>query len=322
MTSLLLGFAAAVAGSALYNAGIAFQALEARTVAEKHALRPSLFGQLISRGRWLLGTGLGILGWPFEALALLLAPLSVVQPALATGLLVLVFAGKRLLDETVGRRELAGMGAIALGMVGVVWAAPERSSEQAGSLTIAVALAVLGAIALVPYILRAFHSRYALGYVAALGAGFAFSAMSISTKLFTNAVDARTWGWMLAWLAITGCAAGLAVLSEMTALQTKPVTRVAPTILSIETIVPVVLAPVLVHEHWGSTPLGGGVLVASLAALVGGAVLLTSSDIVAGVIGAEARAVEDEAERRSPSPLARGAEGVSVPGVTGPVDPA
>jgi hypothetical protein len=159
MTSLLLGFAAAVAGSALYNAGIAFQALEARTVGSEHALRPSLFGQLITRGRWLLGTAMGLLGWPFEALALLLAPLSVVQPALATGLFVLVVAGRRLLGETVGKRELAGIGAIALGMVGVVWAAPDRSNQQAGSLTLAITQAVLGGIALVPYIIRALHSR-------------------------------------------------------------------------------------------------------------------------------------------------------------------
>lgn len=312
MTSLLLGFAAAVAGSALYNAGVAFQALEARTVGSQHSLRLSLFRQLIARSKWLLGTAMGLLGWPFEAVALLLAPLSVVQPALATGLFVLVVAGRRLLGESVGKRELAAMAAIALGMVGVVWAAPDRSDEQAGTLTLALTLAALAVVALVPYILRALRSRHGAGYVAALSAGFAFSAIAITTKLFSNAIDARAWVWMGVWLVLTGGAAGLAVLSEMTALQTKPVTRVAPAILAIETIVPVLLAPVLVHEHWGSTPLGGGVLLASLGALVAGVVLLTSSDVVAGVLAAEARSgggsAADEGERRSPSRAARGAE--------------
>ena len=63
----------------------------------------------------------------------------------------------------------------------------------------------------------------------------------------------------------------------------------------------------LVHEHWGSTPLGGAALLASLAALVAGVVVLTSSDVVAGVLAAEARS----GTPRSPSPSARGAERTS-----------
>jgi len=42
-------------------------------------LRPSLIGFLLRRRRWLLGTALGILGWPLQALALAFAPLALVQ---------------------------------------------------------------------------------------------------------------------------------------------------------------------------------------------------------------------------------------------------
>ena len=73
---LALGIAAAVIASLLYNASIALQALEARQVPHEHGLRPSLLGRLLRNRRWLGATALGLLGWPFEIAALLLAPLA------------------------------------------------------------------------------------------------------------------------------------------------------------------------------------------------------------------------------------------------------
>src|SRR6185437_12252565 len=80
---LALGIICAIGASALYNTSIALQALEARDVGQEHALRVSLIGRLIKNPRWLLATGIGLLGWPLEIVALLLAPLTVVQPCLA-----------------------------------------------------------------------------------------------------------------------------------------------------------------------------------------------------------------------------------------------
>ncbi len=65
-------------------------------------------GGLVRRARWLLGTGLSMLGWPLQVVALLLAPLVVVQPALAVGLLVLLFLAERMLGEHAGRNEHLG----------------------------------------------------------------------------------------------------------------------------------------------------------------------------------------------------------------------
>ena len=48
-----------------------------------------------------------VLGWPLQILALSFAPLVVVQPALASGLLVLLLVAQGMLGESPGRRELA-----------------------------------------------------------------------------------------------------------------------------------------------------------------------------------------------------------------------
>ncbi len=90
---------------------------------EEH-LRLALFGWLVQRARWLLGTGLSMLGWPLQVIALLLAPLVVVQPALAAGLLVLLLLAERMLGEHAGRSEHVAMLAIVIGVVGAGVFAP------------------------------------------------------------------------------------------------------------------------------------------------------------------------------------------------------
>ena len=99
---LALGIICAIGASALYNTSIALQALEARDVGHEHALRVSLIGRLIKNPRWLLATGIGLLGWPLEIAALLLAPLTVVQPCLACGLVLLLWLGVTRLGEKPG----------------------------------------------------------------------------------------------------------------------------------------------------------------------------------------------------------------------------
>src|ERR1700694_1368085 len=105
MVELILGIVAAVAASSLYSLGIALQAADAKQAPHAAHLRISLLRGLFTRSRWLLGTGLSVLGWPLQILALMLAPRVVVQPALAAGLVFLLFLAQRMLGEHAGRAE-------------------------------------------------------------------------------------------------------------------------------------------------------------------------------------------------------------------------
>src|SRR3954471_17241225 len=160
---LALGIICAIGASALYNTSVALQALEARDVGHEHALRVSLIGRLVRNPRWLIATVIGLLGWPLEIVALLLAPLTVVQPCLASGLILLLWLGTTRLGERAGprewnaaaggpverpgRREWTAVAAIVIGVAGVALTAPDRSTDHAGSEAIALA-AILIAIPL------------------------------------------------------------------------------------------------------------------------------------------------------------------------------
>jgi len=283
---LALGIAAAVAASLLYNSSIALQALEARQVPDEHGLRPSLLGRLLRNRRWLGATALGLLGWPFEIAALLLAPLTVVQPCLASGLLLLLWLGATRLGEKPGRRELIAVAAIVGGIAGVAWAAPERSTDHAGGGAIAVALVLVALPLLMPYALRAPLRRNGgrLGLLATLSAGCGYAWTAIATKLLTDELAAGTVLVGVAWLATVAASESLGLLSEMSALQRRPATRVAPVAFAVQVLVPVILAPLIFDEAWRDTPLGGAVLAASIAVAVAGIVLLAGSRPVGAVL--------------------------------------
>src|ERR1700676_4261919 len=143
MVDLVLGVVAAVGASTLYSLGIALQAMDAKEAPPDEHLRLALIRNLLKRARWLAGTGLSIMGWPLQLVALLLAPLVGVQPTLAAGLLVLMFLAQRMLGEHAGRYEYLTMCAIVIGMFGAALTAPARGTSQASNLTITLVLVAL-----------------------------------------------------------------------------------------------------------------------------------------------------------------------------------
>src|SRR6478752_3347711 len=202
MVDLVLGIGAAVGASTLYSVGIALQAMDARQAPQGEHLRLALARRLVRRPRWLLGTGMSIVGWPLQVVALLLAPLVVVQPALAAGLLVLMVLAQRMLGEHAGRYERLALLAIA-------------------------------------------------------------------------------------WGVSTAAASGVGVLSEMSALQARPAIQVAPVVFVTQTVIPIVVAPLLFGESFADTPLSGVPLAASLALLVTGAGLLARSQLLVALVAGE-----------------------------------
>lgn len=278
---LALGILAALAASMLYNTSIALQALEARQVPGEHALRPSLLARLLQNRRWLGATALGFLGWPLEIAALLLAPLTVVQPCLASGLILLLWLGATRLGESPGLREASAVAAIVLGVAGVALAAPARTTEHAGTGALAVALGLVAIPIALPYLL---HRRRGAGILVVISAGAGYAWTAVASKLLTDELATGTVLVALAWLATAAVSEGLALLSEMSALQRRPATRVAPVMFAVQVLVPVILAPLIFDESWGSTPLGGALLVASMAIAVAGTVLLAGSRAVGAVL--------------------------------------
>jgi drug/metabolite transporter (DMT)-like permease len=280
---MVFGMLLAFAASALFNVAVVVQALDARTLPSEHSLRLSLLRQLLRRKRWRIGMLLALLGWPFHAAALLLSPLTAVQPALAAGLLILLFAAARMLNERIAVRDVAGVVAIVAGEGLLAWAAPNRHATHTHGPALVLVLVALGALALVPYLYR--ERRGVWGLPSMMSAGVAFALSGFVTKLVSDDLSAHAWFSAWLWADLVGIAAVVGVLSENTALQTRPASQVAPLVFSAQTVLPVLLAPLLAGEGWSGTPLGGGVVVIALLVVIVGVVLLATSRAVDALIG-------------------------------------
>jgi drug/metabolite transporter (DMT)-like permease len=292
---MVFGLLLALAASVLFNVAVAVQALDARVLPRELSLRFELLRRLVRRRRWRLGMFLAICGWPLHAAALGLAPLTAVQPALAAGLLILLVVASRTLGERVGPREVLAVLLIVAGEAGVAWAAPDRSSTHAHGLPLMAVLVGLGAVAVLPYLVR--DRSAAGGFAAVASAGVAFALSGFVTKLVSD--DLSSGALLTAWLwaNLVGAAAVIGVLSENSAFQTRPASQVAPLVFSAQTILPVMLAPLVGGEDWGDTPLGGGAVVLALLAVVAGVVLIARSRAVGSLISPHATELVLETEQ-------------------------
>jgi hypothetical protein len=299
MVDLVLGIGAAVGASTLYSLGIALQAMDAKQAPHSQHLRLALAWRLVRRGRWLVGLALSLLGWPLQIVALMLAPLVVVQPALAAGLLVLMFLAQRMLHEHAGRLEYVAMAAIVIGVVGAGLAAPPRTTGHGSeALAITIVLAGLALASLLPYALRLVMHPPA--GVTMVGAGLAGGWSGIATKLASDDLAQGHVALAAVWGVSTAAASGIAILSEMSALQERPAIQVAPVVFVTQTVIPIVVAPLLFGESFADTPFAGVPLSASLALLIAGAGLLARSPLLVALMEGER---VSHASGSAPSPL-------------------
>ena len=143
----LIAVAFATISSSLYALSAALQALEAREAPPETALRASLLTGLVRQRVWVIGALVGIVGWGLQAGALAFASVSLVQPALGLGLIVLLVLGSRMLHERVGPREIGGVIAIASAVAVLGWAAPSETGAftTGGTWAVGVALVVVTA---------------------------------------------------------------------------------------------------------------------------------------------------------------------------------
>lgn len=280
----VLGLTAALVASALFNVGLALQALEARAAPKALSLTPSLLIRLVQRPKWLLGWVLGLVGIGPQVLALATAPFIVVQPALAVGLLLLLAIGRRTLDEDVDAFAWAGVAGILVGVTLVAAGAPMRTEAHRGAAAVLGVTAALVIPSLLPFAVRGSRIDSAMLVMIASGSGFA--ATNIATKLMSDDIGGGKWGSAAGWAAI-GLALGVAAtITGMTAFQRRKATVVVPLTTALQTFLPIVLEPFFLHESWSSAPQDGATVGAGLVIAAIGTTLVARtrsvSELVAG----------------------------------------
>jgi drug/metabolite transporter (DMT)-like permease len=284
----VIAFAAAVANAL----ALVLQAMEARESPAGEGETLDLLRDLARRPRWLLGTLLVMIAWPLQITALSFAPITIVQPILASFQLVILILARFWLRERTSMREWGGALAIVAGVCALILAAPQRSVLHPTATRLVPPLVLLGVATLAAYLLaRRRHaqsragapSRRSTGLVVTVAAGLGYAWADLVDKLVSNNISSQHFLSAALWLASVVAMGALAFTSEQSALTQRPASTVGPLIGALQEPLPVVLALWSGLEDWQGGA-GRSLALAVGLLLVGiGATVIARSPAVAGV---------------------------------------
>jgi len=264
------GLALALLATTSYNSGL---------VVEKQALAqlPAISGRRVaslaltlgSSPRWLTGFALMLCGLGFQVLALTLAPVTVVQPVMASGVAVVLVLSRLVLREHLGRGEYACVAVMALSVILLALSGGSGAGEVGHSFGIAQAAAVA-----VPSVLLALaagasglhagsrrHGPPVTGVSYGIATGLLYGVAALAIKALSGALLHRHGAAAIVIAVVSspylyvmaGCSAAALVLFQ-TALQRCRIAIVAPVSNVLGSIYFMVIGTWLFHERLPADP--------------------------------------------------------------------
>lgn len=175
-----LGILLAVLGACCFAAGVSLQHQGVALVSTGDALRPSSLGSLLRIPRWWLGVGSSTVGAALHAVALSIAPLTVVQPVgvLALGLTAIINA--RVTGRRLTRPAILAIAASTAGVVAFLLLASGNviASDVPSSAELQAAIPVaLGTLVLALTASRTHGRVRGLALSTAAGISYGFTAL-------------------------------------------------------------------------------------------------------------------------------------------------
>jgi drug/metabolite transporter (DMT)-like permease len=249
----------------------------ARDEPDELALRPGLLWRLVRRPQWLLGTAADVVSFGFQALALGLGSLVVVQPLLCTGLLFALPLSAAWQGRRLERRDWVGAAALSVALaVFLVIGDPSAGKDFATTRAWVIAASVIGP-AVAVCLVAAMRTRHtARAVLLALATALLYSVTAVLTKAAVTELGDGIGVFLTSWEPYVGIALGVvALLVNQTAFQAGELQASLPTLTAAEPIVGSVLGLVMLDElitatgvlEWTAVILAALVIAGSVVAL-------------------------------------------------------
>ena len=280
------GVAAAVVAGCLYNLAVVVQKSQAEAVAETGM---AILRSLMARPLWLLGVALQVLGLVFHAFALTEAPVTVVQPIIASGIAFLVLFAALILRERPSLRELFGMllavsgvSLLAIRIQGPAVLAPLDADDFAYAVVSAAALAaLLLALGRSPRVASTGVGAALIGTAAGVGQGMSDAMNRLAGAWFApHGWIPPTWIMCAALVLLFGFGLQGFVVAQ-NAFQRYRANTVVPCIVTAQLFVPVAMAIILFGQPGPRDAADAGVWALALLLTVAGILVLSRARAVA-----------------------------------------
>lgn len=238
----MLALIAAILASILFNVSPVLQAIDARSSSPALSFRLTLLLYLVQRPLWVLGSVAGVVGVILELYGLARLQLAFVQPLMAGGVMVMPLAARVFLGESLSPRWFLGSACIVGGVAALGAALPPAAPASGLPGEPLVILLTLAAI-VVYLLVREIRAPALLGIVA----GFGFTGSAIFAKLVAVSFSLFHFLELAPVLAAFAC---IGFLAEMSAMQRTSPTTIAPTILALTTVLPILFGHFVLGERW------------------------------------------------------------------------
>src|SRR5215207_6998932 len=220
--TLNLGILIALACAVATQLGFLYKHKGACAAARVDIRRPLKTGKSLFGSRWFaIGMAVALGAWLLHVAAMALAPISVVQAVLSTGVVVLAVMAERLFGFKVARRQWIGVGMTAAGLVLLVVTLPASTGSHssfsvAGMISFEAGMLAIGALLITgPRIGAPDHHH---GVMLGAAAGVLFGVSDVAIKALTG-LDGVGAVLMSPWLAVTIVASVVAFYASARGLQ-------------------------------------------------------------------------------------------------------
>jgi hypothetical protein len=196
------GLAALCAMVAATSYGISnvLQQHEAEQIAESETLKLGFLARLAQRPRWLVGMGADVGGYVFEALAIGIGTLVVVEPIMATSLLASLFFGALINHRVITAADWLAAVVFGVGLtVFLILVRPSHGDDIASASAWIVAAPLIVGFVLVCVALARARSGAWRAMFLGLGAGTLFGTSALLTRAFVHYLGNGIFDWVPHW---------------------------------------------------------------------------------------------------------------------------
>jgi hypothetical protein len=221
--TLNVGIGLALMCAAVTQLGFLYKHRGANAAPRVELRRPLSSALALLRCRWFrVGLAVAAGAWALHVAALALAPLSVVQAVLSTGVVILAVLGDRVFGCRVSARQWAGAGMTGLGLLLLVITLPKQASHTAFAapvlVTFEAGMLALGTLLVAaPRLGTPTHHH---GAVLGAAAGVLFGVSDVAVKALTGVAGAGPLAVAGSpWLPIAALASAIAFLASARGFQ-------------------------------------------------------------------------------------------------------
>lgn len=255
-----------------------------------------MFTTLLRRPLWWAGTAAAVLGYAFQALALVKGSLILVQPLLVSALLFALPMSARLAGRRVTRSEWLWAGLLTVALAVFVLLARPGPADRGASLLVSTIVAVVcGAVIVACVVVAVRLDGWPRAMLLAVAVGVLFGVVAVVTKINTHIFNEHGALSLLSTpapyaLVVLGV---VATLLQQSAFHAGAMQTSVPTMLVLEPVVAVFLGAIILGEGLDAGPYEAIALTLAIGAMTAATVALGRDE------GAYEAELELKAARRS-----------------------